>query len=118
MTFLYALLDWSWLPACAIHLLLPALGLSQRRYYAARMWTDASQLVRSVAVYAHDGSRYVLPVVGFWVAMLWWDHREYRKHRDDDDDDLGKGVRSWARSHLPRPTIVRLRPIEAAGAGR
>jgi hypothetical protein len=91
------------------------LGLIRRRtYFAVRMWTDAAILVCEIAVLIHDGLG-----IFFWLAAvaagsLWWDHRMWRKCRDDDDDDLGKRLRSWARSHLPRPELIRIRPIEQA----
>lgn len=51
-------------------------------------------------------------IIAAWLAYDVW---QWTKARDDDDDQKRKRrLKSKARSHLPRPVIRRLRPVETS----
>ena len=86
--------------------------LPDKWYYAVRMAADGGMLIRQVILLGLEQQRFSL-WVPFWLGLFWWDWRQWTKHRNDDDD-WGDRVRSWVRSHIPKPTVVRIRPVEVS----
>lgn len=115
MSILGLLLDWSWPAVGLVYVYSKALQMSghisARTEYALMMCGDAVMILRQLRQVVETGPSLAFTVGGF-AFFLWWDYRQWRKYRDDDDDDLGKRLRSWARSHIPRPELIRIRPIE------
>lgn len=85
--------------------------LPAKWYYAARMVADGCCLAQSIILMRLETQRFslLIPLFVGLFALDWW---MWRKHKDDDDD-WGDRVRSWVRSHIPRPRLVQIRPIGA-----
>lgn len=112
---LYLLIDSAWIPCTVWYVLGMALNirgrLSDRKYYAGRAIADGLGAIRILAHALHDGpSMWTAVGILFFGAFCYWDIWMYRRS-DDDDDDWGRRLKSWAKSHIPRPTIVQLRPL-------
>jgi hypothetical protein len=85
-------------------------ALPAKWFWGSRLVADGIEILCQVAQLDQDGRRFSVWVSLFlgYFAFDWW---QWRKHRDDDDDQ-GERLRSWARSHLPRPQIIRIRPVQ------
>jgi len=83
-----------------------------RWYYGGDVIADAVILLHYILRTLDNGPHALTWATGFWAGALAYDWWQWRKHRDDDDD-WGKRLKSWAKSHIPKPTVLRLR----AGVG-
>jgi hypothetical protein len=112
---LYGLLMASWIPVTAwyfISLVLYVTGrMSERNFWWTRAIADGLAAVRVLTEGLHDGVQWWSSLsIAYFLAWLAFDVWRYR-NSDDDDDDWGKRLKSWAKSHIPKPSIVVLRPM-------